>query len=243
MAEGTKDTKSSNQMWGGRFASGPSAIMEEINASIGFDKKLYAQDIRGSKAHATMLAHQGIISAEDKDKILHGLDTILSEIESGQFVFSRKLEDIHMNVEARLADLIGSAAGRLHTARSRNDQVALDFRLYVRDTVDHLDAQLKELQLALASKGFTGAELEEAVKEAMFLAFDEGHQLNKGDILKAIQATSPLSFTMAEMIQDTRAWAKGRAVPASSAEPELLDTSNIKKPRLKQEGENPFVRK
>ncbi|MFM2482853.1 AAA family ATPase [Celerinatantimonas sp. YJH-8] len=104
-------------------------------------------------------------------------------------------------------------------------------------TQDELD------ELALASKGFTGAELEEAVKEAMFLAFDEGHQLNKDDILKAIQATSPLSFTMAEMIQDTRAWAKGRAVPASSAEPELLDTSNSKKPRLKQEGENPFVRK
>lgn len=104
-------------------------------------------------------------------------------------------------------------------------------------TQDELD------ELALASKGFTGAELEEAIKEAMFLAFDEGHQLNKDDILKAIKATSPLSFTMAEMIQDTRAWAKGRAVPASSAEPELLDTSNSKKLRLKQEGENPFVKK
>ena len=98
-------------------------------------------------------------------------------------------------------------------------------------------------ELAVASKGFTGAELEEAVKEAMFLAFDEGHQLNKNDILKSIQATSPLSSTMAEMIQDTRAWAKGRAVAASSAEPEALDPSGIKKPRLKQEGENPFVKK
>ena len=106
------------------------------------------------------------------------------------------------------------------------------------------DFSSKELdELAIASKGFTGAELEEAVKEAMFLAFDEGHQLNKDDILKAIQATSPLSLTMAEMIQDTRAWAKGRAVAASSAEPEALDLSSNKKPRLKQEGENPFVKK
>ncbi len=152
MAEDHKDTKSSNQMWGGRFASGPSAIMEEINASIGFDKKLYAQDIRGSKAHATMLAHQGIISAEDKDKMLHGLDTILSEIESGQFVFSRKLEDIHMNVEARLADLIGSAAGRLHTARSRNDQVALDFRLWVKEELQKTEQALSRLIAAFLDR-------------------------------------------------------------------------------------------
>ena len=152
MAEDTKDTKSSNQMWGGRFASGPSAIMEEINASIGFDKKLYAQDIRGSKAHATMLAHQGIISGEDKDKILHGLDTILSEIEAGQFVFSRKLEDIHMNIEARLADLIGPAAGRLHTARSRNDQVALDFRLWVKEELQKTEAALSGLIAAFLNR-------------------------------------------------------------------------------------------
>jgi argininosuccinate lyase len=152
MAEDHKDTKSSNQMWGGRFASGPSAIMEEINASIGFDKKLYAQDIRGSKAHATMLAHQGIISGEDRDKILHGLDTILSEIESGQFVFSRKLEDIHMNVEARLADLIGPAAGRLHTARSRNDQVALDFRLWVKEELQKTEAALSGLIAAFLNR-------------------------------------------------------------------------------------------
>ena len=115
MADGT-DQKSSNQMWGGRFASGPSAIMEEINASIGFDKKLYAQDIRGSMAHAAMLASKGIISPEDKDKITEGLNTILSEIESGSFEFSRKLEDIHMNIEARLATLIGPAAGGINVA-------------------------------------------------------------------------------------------------------------------------------
>ncbi|OLP42870.1 argininosuccinate lyase [Rhizobium oryziradicis] len=145
MAEETKDTKSSNQMWGGRFASGPAAIMEEINASIGFDKKLYAQDIRGSIAHATMLAHQGIISAEDKDKIIEGLNTILSEIEAGQFEFSRKLEDIHMNIEARLATLIGPAAGRLHTARSRNDQVALDFRLWVKEELQKTETLLTNL--------------------------------------------------------------------------------------------------
>jgi argininosuccinate lyase len=145
MAEETKDTKSSNQMWGGRFASGPAAIMEEINASIGFDKKLYAQDIRGSIAHATMLAHQGIISSEDKDKIVAGLNTILSEIESGQFEFSRKLEDIHMNIEARLATLIGPAAGRLHTARSRNDQVALDFRLWVKEELQKTETLLTNL--------------------------------------------------------------------------------------------------
>ncbi|AUX77664.1 argininosuccinate lyase [Sinorhizobium fredii] len=145
MADGSSETKSSNQMWGGRFASGPDAIMEEINASIGFDKKLYAQDIRGSIAHATMLAHQGIISAEDKDKIVHGLGTILSEIESGAFEFSRRLEDIHMNIEARLATLIGPAAGRLHTARSRNDQVALDFRLWVKEELQKTERALTAL--------------------------------------------------------------------------------------------------
>ncbi|WP_041782365.1 argininosuccinate lyase [Ancylobacter novellus] len=142
----------SNKMWGGRFETGPDAIMEEINASIGFDQRLYAQDIAGSKAHASMLAAQGIIDKADAEKIVAGLDTILSEIESGGFTFQRALEDIHMNVESRLATLLGPAAGRLHTARSRNDQVATDFRLYVRDTVDTLDAQLKDLQQALAEK-------------------------------------------------------------------------------------------
>ncbi|MCA3561728.1 MAG: argininosuccinate lyase [Aestuariivirga sp.] len=141
-----------NKMWGGRFQSGPDAIMEEINASIGFDKRLFAQDIAGSKAHAAMLAAQGIISKSDAAEITKGLGQVQAEIEAGTFTFSRALEDIHLNVESRLKDIIGPAAGRLHTARSRNDQVALDFRLYVRDTVDHLDAQLKKLQLALAAK-------------------------------------------------------------------------------------------
>lgn len=132
-------------MWGGRFASGPAAIMEEINASIGFDKKLYKEDIKGSSAHAAMLAAQGIISAADYDEIEKGLKTILAEIESGKFVFSRKLEDIHMNIEARLAELIGPAAGRLHTARSRNDQVALDFRLWVREETDKTIHSIRHL--------------------------------------------------------------------------------------------------
>lgn len=158
MADGSSETKSSNQMWGGRFASGPDAIMEEINASIGFDKKLYAQDIRGSIAHATMLAHQGIISAEDKDKIVHGLDTILSEIDSGAFEFSRRLEDIHMNIEARLAALIGPAAGRLHTARSRNDQVALDFRLWVKEELQKTEKALTGLIAAFLDRAEEHAE-------------------------------------------------------------------------------------
>ncbi len=139
------DKKASNQMWGGRFASGPAAIMEAINASISFDRKLYGQDIRGSLAHSEMLAETGIISADDQHKIAHGLNTILKEIESGQFAFSTRLEDIHMNVEARLAELIGPAAGRLHTARSRNDQVALDFRLWVKDEFHRVAEALKGL--------------------------------------------------------------------------------------------------
>ena len=144
-------------MWGGRFAAGPSAIMEEINASIGFDKRLYAQDIAGSKAHCDMLAATGIISAEDAEKINSGLDTILSEIEAGSFEFKTALEDIHMNVEARLAELIGPASGRLHTARSRNDQIATDFKLYVRDAVDMVDAALVDLQTALLDKALEHA--------------------------------------------------------------------------------------
>ncbi|MFD2647573.1 argininosuccinate lyase [Devosia albogilva] len=142
----------SNKMWGGRFASGPDAIMEEINASIGFDQRLYRQDIAGSKAHATMLAATGILTQADRDAILSGLDTVLGEIEAGTFTFSRALEDIHMNVESRLRELIGDAAGRLHTARSRNDQVATDFRLYVRDSIDTLVAQVRSLQLALVTR-------------------------------------------------------------------------------------------
>lgn len=141
-----------NKMWGGRFKSGPDAIMQEINASIGFDKRLYAQDIAGSKAHAAMLAQQDIISKSDAREITRGLDQVQAEIENGTFTFSTALEDIHMNVEQRLKDIIGEPAGRLHTARSRNDQIATDFRLYIRDTVDHLDGQLKDLQMALAEK-------------------------------------------------------------------------------------------
>ena len=147
----------SNRMWGGRFDAGPSAIMEEINASIAFDQRLYAQDIAGSKAHCAMLADQEIISREDADKIVTGLNTILSEIENGTFQFSRALEDIHMNVEARLFDLIGPAAGRLHTARSRNDQIATDFRLYIRDAIDRADEALRDLQKALAEKALENA--------------------------------------------------------------------------------------
>ena len=139
-------------MWGGRFGSKPDPIMEDINASIEFDRHLYRQDIAASKAHAAMLAKKGIIAAQDAKKIAQGLDTILSEIERGKFAFKRALEDIHMNVESRLGELIGPAAGRLHTARSRNDQVATDFRLWVRDAIDGLDAQLAAYQRALAEK-------------------------------------------------------------------------------------------
>jgi argininosuccinate lyase len=144
--------KASNAMWGGRFASGPAAIMEAINASIGFDKKLYAQDIRGSIAHSEMLAKTGIISADDQQKIAEGLRKVLEEIESGNFSFSTALEDIHMNVEARLAELIGPAAGRLHTARSRNDQVAVDFRLWVKDELFRVAGALKGLIAAFLAR-------------------------------------------------------------------------------------------
>jgi len=144
-------------MWGGRFTSGPGAIMEEINASIDFDKALYRQDIAASKAHAEMLAKQGIITADDAHKIVKGLDTILSEIEGGKFSFKRALEDIHMNVESRLGELIGEAGGRLHTARSRNDQVATDFKLWVRDSIDAIEAALRLYQHALASKALEHA--------------------------------------------------------------------------------------
>ena len=141
-----------NKMWGGRFSQGPSAIMQEINASIDFDKRMYAQDIMGSIAHAKMLAKQGIISDTDKDDILKGLNTIKAEIESGEFEFSAVLEDIHMNIESRLKDIIGSAGGRLHTARSRNDQVATDFKLWVRDSIDHTTESLRMLLSALIDK-------------------------------------------------------------------------------------------
>ena len=144
-------------MWGGRFASAPDAIMAEINASIGFDRKLARQDIAGSQAHVAMLAATGIVSPADADAIRSGLAQIAGEIEAGAFTFSRELEDIHMNVEARLAAIIGPAAGRLHTARSRNDQVAVDFRLWVREAVDQLDGQMQALQQALADRALLWA--------------------------------------------------------------------------------------
>lgn len=149
----------SNRMWGGRFGGSPDDIMEEINASIGFDQRLFAQDIRGSRAHCDMLAAQGIISSEDAAAILGALTQIEAEIEAGEFSFSRSLEDIHLNIEARLTDMIGPAAGRLHTARSRNDQVATDFRLFVRDSLDHLAAQTTALMRALAQQAETHAAL------------------------------------------------------------------------------------
>ena len=151
------DKKASNAMWGGRFASGPSAVMEAINASIGFDQKLYAQDIAGSIAHSEMLAEKGIISAADQKAIAEGLKTVRAEIEAGKFAFSTRLEDIHMNVESRLAELIGPAAGRLHTARSRNDQVAVDFRLWVKEEF---------LKTAEALKGLIAVFLDKAEEHA-----------------------------------------------------------------------------
>lgn len=154
----TDTAKSSNAMWGGRFAAGPDAIMEAINASISFDKRLYAQDIRGSRAHAAMLAATGILSHSDAEAIGEGLLTVLSEIEAGSFAFSTALEDIHMNVEARLKEIIGEPAGRLHTARSRNDQVATDFRLWVRDQADAAQEALAALMKVLVAQAEAGAD-------------------------------------------------------------------------------------
>src|SRR5215213_5565112 len=148
----------SNKMWGGRFGESPDAIMEEINVSIDVDRHLYAQDIAASKAHAAMLAAQGIITANDAKNIAKGLDTILSEIGKGSFDFKRALEDIHMNVESRLGELIGPAAGRLHTARSRNDQVATDFKLYLREVIDRTDAALAAFQQTLAQRALEHAD-------------------------------------------------------------------------------------
>ena len=150
--------KTSNAMWGGRFADGPDAIMEAINASIGFDKRLAQQDIEGSRAHAAMLAAQGIITDKDAEAIREGLLTVLSEIEGGNFKFSTALEDIHMNVEARLKEIVGEPAGRLHTARSRNDQVATDFRLWVRGQTDAAISALEALMKALLGQAEAGAE-------------------------------------------------------------------------------------
>ncbi|MBV8335976.1 MAG: argininosuccinate lyase, partial [Alphaproteobacteria bacterium] len=146
-----------NPLWGGRFADGPAEIMRRINTSIDFDKRLYAEDIAGSKAHCAMLVAQNILSPEDGALIANGLDQIKQEIEVGTFPFSAEREDIHMNIEARLADLIGPAAGRLHTARSRNDQVATDLRLWVRSAIDRLDAGMRVLQETLIEKAETEA--------------------------------------------------------------------------------------
>ena len=154
----TPSTTAQNAMWGGRFAAGPDAIMQAINASIGFDQRLYAQDIRGSRAHAAMLAATGILSDSDAKAIGEGLLTVLSEIEAGSLQFSVALEDIHMNVESRLKEVIGEPAGRLHTARSRNDQVATDFRLWVRDQCDAAITGLQALMRALLAQAEAGAD-------------------------------------------------------------------------------------
>ena len=144
-------------MWGGRFGDGPDDIMEEINASIGFDQRLAHQDVAGSMAHCQMLIDTGILSQEDGRTILDGLNQIEKEISEGTFTFSRALEDIHMNIESRLSDIIGPTGGRLHTARSRNDQVATDFKLYIRDTIDHLHQQIQTLQTILAQTALSHA--------------------------------------------------------------------------------------
>ena len=149
----------SNKMWGGLYQSGPAEIMEEINASIDFDKALAPQDVAGSLAHVAMLRQTGIVEPADADAIARGLIQIKGEIEAGTLPFSRALEDIHMNIESRLADIIGAPAGRLHTARSRNDQVATDFRLWVRDTLDALDAQIAGLLKALAERALETADM------------------------------------------------------------------------------------
>jgi len=153
------DKKSANAMWGGRFSAGPDAIMEAINASIGYDRRMAAQDIEGSRAHAAMLAACGIIDDSDADSIREGLLTVLSEIERGEFEFSTALEDIHMNVESRLTAIIGPAAGRLHTARSRNDQVATDFKLWVRGQMDAAVDGLTALMKVFIGQAEAGADM------------------------------------------------------------------------------------
>ncbi|MEC9077415.1 MAG: lyase family protein, partial [Pseudomonadota bacterium] len=147
-----KPNNESNTIWGGRFKSGPDKIMEAINISIGFDQRLFLQDIEGSKAHCNMLEKQGIITKEAHEEIISGLETIAEEMSVGQFKFKNVLEDIHLNIEGRLRELIGENAGRLHTARSRNDQVATDLRLWVRDQSDALDKEIQNLQSALINQ-------------------------------------------------------------------------------------------
>src|ERR1700757_370666 len=140
-----RDSMSKDKLWGGRFTQPTDKFVEEFTASINFDKRLYHQDIRGSIAHATMLGKQGIIPIDDVEKIVHGLKEILDQIEAGSFDFSVSLEDIHMNIEARLSAKIGEAGKRLHTGRSRNDQVALDIRLYLREEIAEVTAFLEKL--------------------------------------------------------------------------------------------------
>ena len=152
-----KNTKNASSIWGGRFDGAVSSVMERINASIDFDREMYRQDIAGSKAHAQMLVKTGIITQEDGKAIVQGLDQIEDEITAGSFEFSAALEDIHMNIETRLADLTGDAARRLHTARSRNDQVATDLRLWVRDAIDQIDGDIKALQSSLLDQAETHA--------------------------------------------------------------------------------------
>ncbi len=152
MTKHKKSNTLANQMWGGRFDNAPSEVMQAINVSIGFDKNLYKQDIAGSVAHATMLAEVGILKREEAKKIITSLKQIEQEIASGKFVFKDEFEDIHLNIEARLAEIIGDVAGKLHTARSRNDQVATDFKLYVRDAIDEIDELLKNLQKTILKK-------------------------------------------------------------------------------------------
>lgn len=146
-------------MWGGRFAAGPSAVMEAINASIGFDQRMAAEDIQGSRAHAAMLARQGVISQQDQTEIDRGLDQVAAEIADGTFEFSAALEDIHMNIEARLREIAGDAGARLHTGRSRNDQAAVDIRLWVRARCDEIDASLGRLIGAFVQQAERGTEM------------------------------------------------------------------------------------
>ncbi|MEM0988990.1 MAG: argininosuccinate lyase [Pseudomonadota bacterium] len=148
-----------NTMWGGRFAAGPSAVMEAINASIDFDRRMWAEDIEGSRAHAAMLARQGVIGQEDQAAIDRGLDQVAEEIVDGSFAYSAALEDIHMNIEARLRELVGDAGARLHTGRSRNDQAAVDIRLWVRKRCDEVDTALTRLIAALVDQADAGAEM------------------------------------------------------------------------------------
>jgi len=183
-------------MWGGRFERGPASIMEEINTSVEFDKRLAEQDIAGSKAHARMLAKQGIIAQADADAIVKGLDQIAAEVAEGRFVFKRELEDIHFNIEARLTELVGEAGGRLHTARSRNDQVATDFRLWVREACTRAEAGLRAVQKVLLLQagahtetimpGFTHLQPAQPVTFAHHcLAYVEMLERDRGPKLKA----------------------------------------------------------